>query len=268
MSKISADNIKKMVGPFMVGLLLLSATGFASCKRDREVIPEKKLVTLLADLEVAQIWKRRDPSATSMGADSIGLAVLKAHGVTAQQLDSTMGWYGKNADTYQELYAKVEKELDHRLSTIDRNRKKEEKASELDDLWPSARFARLGGFGGSRSVAFSIDNPDLKPGQVVEWRFRTVSGGNVEMLLGCEYPGGKNVYVSSMCFAHNVSGTKLYTDSAYAVKRLYGIIRPNGSSSETTLIDSISLQVLPFDSMEYFRYYHQKNYNMRSRRNR
>lgn len=260
-----AIDIKKMVGPSMVGLLLLSEIGVSSCHRDKEVLSEKKLVSLLADLEVAQIWQRREGSAEHLSADSVALAVLKAHGVTPAQLDSTMGWYGKNVDDYQKLYARVEKELDKRLTSISKQKPKED-VEGLQDLWTGPRFARIGGNGNTPAIVFSIENPEMEPGQILEWKMRNSSGSNIEMLLGGEYAGGDNVYTTQVFYSSSVSGMKFYTDSTRMLKRIYGVLRPgDGMERETTLIDSISLQVLPLDSNEYFRQAHQKKYRISSR---
>lgn len=256
------ENIVKMVGPFTVGLLMLSAPCL-SCQRNKEVIPEKELVSLLADLEVAQVWSRRPMGETVSSTDSVGLAVLKSHGVTPAQLDSTMGWYGRNVDDYQELYAKVEKELDKRLAHLGQA-KAVENSDGSRDLWQSPRFARLDGRSWLPGVAFSIDDPEIEPGEVVEWQLRQVAGGNLEILLGGEYAGGDNVYTSSSIYSRDATGVKFYTDSTRRVKRLYGTLRVmEGAGKETVLIDSLALIVTPMDSTQYFRTQHQKKYSIR-----
>lgn len=251
-----------MVGPFTVGLLMLSVP-CVSCRRDKEVIPEKELVRLLADLEVAQVWSRRPMGDHAFSSDSVGLAVLKSHGITPARLDSTMGWYGRNVDDYQELYAKVEKELDKRLAHLGQA-KAIENSDGSRDLWQSPRFVRLDDNSLLPGVAFSIDNPEIEPGEVVEWRMRQVAGVNLEVVLGGEYSGGDNVYTSSSIYSRNTTGVKFYTDSTRRIKRLYGTMRTmDGAGKDVALIDSLALIVTPMDSTQYFRALHQKKYSIR-----
>ena len=251
-----------MVGPFTVGLLMLSVP-CVSCRRDKEVIPEKELVRLLADLEVAQVWSRRPMVDHAFSSDSVGLAVLKSHGITPARLDSTMGWDGRNVDDYQELYAKVEKELDKRLAHLGQA-KAIENSDGSRDLWQSPRFVRLDDNSLLPGVAFSIDNPEIEPGEVVEWRMRQVAGVNLEVVLGGEYSGGDNVYTSSSIYSRNTTGVKFYTDSTRRIKRLYGTMRTmDGAGKDVALIDSLALIVTPMDSTQYFRALHQKKYSIR-----
>ncbi len=259
-------NSKRMAGPAMVGLLILLGIGGA-CTRQKGIIPEKELIKTLADLETARAWQRvSGPGIPRMSGDSVSLAVLKNNGITPEELDSTLSWYGRNVDDYQILYAKVERELDRRLNEVSKSQPLEITSEGVKDLWNFPRFSRITSEDLMPGLSFNIDNPDIEPGEIIEWKLRPVSGNNLEIVLGGEYDGGQYFYNNSTIYARNTTSVKLYTDSTRRLLRLYGTIEPRGNSSETVLIDSLALLILPKDDAQYFRNFHQKKYSILPKR--
>lgn len=250
---------KKHVAISFVAMLLILVGSASSCSRPKEIIPEKELVKLLADLEIAESYLRRPQSGDVYARDSIGLAVLKAHGYTPSQLDSTLGWYGKNVDLYQELYVKVERELDTRNLRAS-NEEKRQESEGVRNIWPGTQQVLIGGNALSEGLSFSIPEPGIERGEVVEWRMHPIQG-NVEVILGADYEEGGSRYTVSNMYSADASGVKFFTDTAMRVTRIFGLLRSlSPSPGSRLLVDSISLNILPLDSSQYYRAFHQKKY--------
>lgn len=240
-------------------LLLIFVGALSSCSRPKQIIPEKELIKLLADLEIAESYLRRPQSNDIYARDSIGLAVLKAHGYTTSQLDSTLGWYGKNVDLYQELYVKVERELDKR-NVRAANEEMRQESEGVRNIWQGTQQALIGGSTLSEGLSFSIPEPGIERGEVVEWRMHPIQG-NVEVMLGADYEEGESRYVVSNMYSANASGLKFFTDTAMRVTRIFGLLRPlSPAPGSRLLVDSLSLNILPLDSNQYYRAFHQKKY--------
>lgn len=255
---MTATALRRLVPIAALSMLLFVDS--ISCVRSKGIIPEKKLITLLADLEVAEAYSRMAADSRFQGRDSIGLAVLKSYGYTPDQLDSTLGWYGKNVDLYQELYAKVERELDHKMKEVSKNLVNKD-VGDQNELWTFPTHAAIGSDGMAGALTFSIPTLGITPGDVVVWRMHPVQG-NVEVLLGAEYQDGENLYLVSNMYASNTAEVILNTDSTRKVERLYGILRPIGLESrmERFLVDSISLKVRSADGETYYRTRHMSRF--------
>lgn len=242
----------------LVPAILLAGIS-VSCSHDKPPIPEKKLIALLSDLEIVDAYSRQAHPSLAIPRDSLGLAVLKKHGFTPEQLDSTLGWYGRNVDLYYELYGKVEHELDRRMAHLS-NRQTEIEEEGKRNIWAGSPQASLNDLNVSEGLSFSISAPEIRPGEIVEWRMHPTEG-SVEMLLGVEYADGESSFSVSGMYMSDTSGMTLQTDTSRIVSRIFGLVRPLSlSRGQRILIDSISLDVLPMDSTRYFRINHQKKY--------
>ena len=99
---------------FICGAAIFSASIFLGCdRRPKEVLSERKWSAFMADMQLAEACL--NSSAVSVhsrdGRLELGRSVLAAHGVTQEQLDTTLAWYGRNIDNYSELFEKVDKEI-------------------------------------------------------------------------------------------------------------------------------------------------------------
>lgn len=239
---------------------LLAVGTMLSCNRkEKGVVPEGKLVELLADLETGEAYARRPEAGLPQDRDSIGLGILAAHGVSPEQLDSTLGWYGRNLDDYAELYDKVDRELSRRLAKASARQEGEEQGAT--DLWNGSRFFRVTPADLSETALLDLREPGLERGQVVEWKMRLTGQSQAVMTLGVEYSDGESRYQVQNLYAERRSGVTLPTDTARDVVRLFGTLSiPLTPSSEPLLIDSITLRALPMDSTQLFRVRHQQKF--------
>lgn len=228
-------------------LALLTAT--AGCRHDRKApISEDRMVEILTDMQLAQAYTSTSQAMPGdLNRERMMEAVLKKHGVTGEELDSAISYYGRNIDEYYSLYEKVEKNL--------RGMTGKEIVTNEDDIWPYGQYAALFPNQMSNGIIFSIPANDIEKGNTLDWKMRLTSSENVELTLGVEYDDG-----SYSIYRKNASGTpeiSLITDTALTVKRIFGSLN-TPANTMPVWADSIRLIKTEFDSLNYYRIRHQK----------
>lgn len=236
---------------FMIMTLLL--TLLASCEqRPKGVLSEKKMVKLLADMQIAEAYvTTQNPG---MINDSLRYiysnSVLESNHVSRAELDSTMKWYARNMDLYQQLYVEVERELTRRQSKITGVN---EAIAAGSDMWPYGRNVMLMRNGSADVYTFSLEGGEGQPGEVLHWRARLPLSTSVKALLGVDYEGGMSSFVSRSISYDKEVKLELQTDTSKRVRRVYGMVSVAGVNSLPVWLDSITLYTTPFDSTEYYK---------------
>lgn len=227
---------------FLFGLLILPACN----NRPEGVLSDDEMADLLTDLQIVEAYYNTPgtPSKPS-SKDLLIESVLKEHGVTLAQLDSSLAYYGKNMDTYYALYDKVEKNL-----RLKNNQGTEALNTEADDFWPYGRFAVMANRQSTDGIQFSIPSETLQPGDRIEWKMRLTSAEGVDALLGVEYADGSSALVTRTPSGNSAVTISIQTDTAAVVKRVFGRMNIK-NLSHPVWADSIRLVRMDFDSLEY-----------------
>lgn len=231
----------------LIGAVLLCVAASGCNKRPDNVLSESETVDLLTDLQLAEAYNNTQQNGVLSGA-ALQEAVLAAHGITKEQYDATMQYYGKNVDDYYLLYEKVEARL----------RKKSEKAGagvnsdseNQNDIWPYSKFTYFSKVDDMDGLKFSIDPGDLQPGERLEWKINLTRSDAVEGVLGLEYTDGSAIMSKRSAAGSNKVSITLQTDTAKQAKRIFGIMKVP-SHIMPLWGDSIMLIRSPFDSLEY-----------------
>ncbi len=252
-------DLRIILSVFVISLILVGCD-----KRPGNVLDEDEMVRLIADMEVAEIYFQQYPGGYYNDSirDRAIQFVLDKHHISKKDFDSTLTWYGKNIDVYQQLYSKVDKELLNRQKKITG---KSETDLVSNDLWPFSRHYFIDSKSGRHDINFAIQSSEVESGERLIWRLRTNSMPSGQILLGVEYENGTSS-VTYQSTNSKISEITLQTDSSQRVKRIMGQFRLKDSSSLPVWIDSISLKSLPFDSTEYYRIYSQRLYRGPKRR--
>lgn len=227
---------------------------FLTCcvgKKDNEIISEKELVALLTDMEIAEAYTTSSGSVSSAQSRSIGEGVLKAHGVTREQLDSTLAWYGRNADLYYELLQKVDKNIENRQQLLAREQGAVEENRDKFDLWTGLRGVRISENTLNKGIVFDINSPEIEKGDVLEWCFRTSGEMNANALLGVDYADGSSHTQRFSRYDDRRFSLKLQTDSSKVVKRIFGYFQERDASNLPVWCDSIRLIRSALDTLTY-----------------
>lgn len=239
-------------GRYIFAVILLSffLTGCGG-KKDKGVISEKELVALLTDLEIAEAYTTSSGSITSVQSRSIGEGVLKAHGVTREQLDSTLSWYGRNADLYYELLKKVDKNIEKKQQLLARQQGAVDEKGDKSDLWRGLRGVRISENTLRKGIVFDISSPEIEKGDVLEWCFRTSGEVNANALLGVDYADGTSHSQRIPRYGDRRFSLKLQTDSSKTVKRIFGYFQETDASALPVWCDSIRLLRHALDTFSY-----------------
>lgn len=233
--------------------LLLLLLVYGCNHKPKEVLPEDEMVDLLTDLQLAEGYLN-SAGPNSVERDALIASVLKKHGVSQAQLDSTIAYYGRNIDEYYLLYNKVENNI----------RKKSFNASNVevnpqaDDIWPYNRFAALFPNQTSNGITFSFPADNLESGNTLEWKFRLPNSEQIDASFGVEYTNGLISLINRN--SSNLRGVsiELQTDTSLVAKRIFGSMT-SYELNHLLWVDSIQLVKLPFDSLNYYKIRSQKS---------
>ncbi len=255
----------RLVGVAAFGLLIL-----ASCKhRPSGVISESKMVDVMVDMQLAEAYASSQITGSEREQRRLELAdaVLASHGVTQEEVDSTLQWYGRNLDDYTKLYEKVDKRLLAKKKDLTKGDAQLAEAIAGDNLWPFGKNGVISPLGNSDGWVFSLPEPELQKGDRIVWKFHVGESSNaLNGVLGVEYEDGTSEASTSFFSNRKTIELSLQTDTGKVVKRLYGTMRLKEMTDNAMFADSISLEKMPFDSLEYYRGRSQKRYGIPVRR--
>ena len=222
----------------------------ASCSsRPRNVLPENKMVDLMADMELAEAYINTARSSSSQDRIDIGKSVLQAHGVSQETLDTTLAWYGRNMDEYTELFEKVDKKILQR-----RDKLTEEsgiKIKESDNLWIYSPHLVVSPLSGRDNFVFSIPHPPIEKGDLLKLTFALPNATSIKSSFGVEYTDGSGeAAIAHMSSKRSVEFT-FQTDTSRTVSRIFGIMNLKEMKDNPIYVDSLKILAEPFDSLSY-----------------
>lgn len=242
------------VCPLLRSALILPVILFmmlvCSCDRRPDgVLSEGEMVDLLTDMTLAETFEQSAPARELPDSvrHRLGEGVMRQHGVTREEFDSTVSWYGRNLDLYQKLYAKVDKRLTARIrkesgGNIDLN---------ADDIWRLSRHYMFVAQGDGRVLLFENTSDMIKGGETLEWTMVFNASPHVSLLLGVDYQDGTSAMIERTYRGDRKLKLILQTDSSRQVKRVFGTVEVDRNFLPA-FADSIRLSKLPFDSTTYY----------------
>lgn len=245
-------------------LLCLCNILFGCSGKPRDVIPENRFVDLMADMQLAEAYADNNPDGRDIMTRRNELAkrVMSGYGVTQDEIDSTLLWYGKNIDKYSELYEKVDKRISEKRAAMEKDSKPMQEISG-DDLWPYSRHGFITNLGANDGWILSIKHPDIQKGDRLIWTMKPGNmTNNYNGVLGVEYEDGSSEAVNFSNSMSNILELALQTDTGKIVERIYGTILLKSKPDRPVFVDSIALRHTPYDSLEYSRYRYQRKYGI------
>ena len=203
--------------------LMLIATGCR--KRPKGVLSDDDMVQLIADMEVAEVFIQQHGEMlyNDSARDKAVQWVLDRRGIDRADFDSTISWYGKNMDTYSNLYAKVDEELAKRQ----RQATGDESAiiQSGKDLWPYSRHLIMSELMNSNAITFSLPGDEIEKGDRLNLKMRTRGLQSGAVLLGVDYVNGTSSYYHTNQNGSSKIDVSLQTDTSKTVKRIFGYVR-------------------------------------------
>lgn len=235
----------------IVLLVMTSCVG-----RPKGILSDKDMAKIVADLELTEAYSSTLPSRNARTARLEATEyVLQKHGLTREEFDSTMSWYGRNVDAYYDMCDIAQKEIQNRKRKISGAKTVEIKTT---DLWPYQKHLYLSALSNSNAFEFSIPAEDLKRGQNLSLQFKLNNAASADALFGIEYDNGLKSYLSRIVNESKKYELNIQTDTSLTVKRIFGNFIFNDKKIPLWL-DSISLTALPLDSAEYHKIHNLKS---------
>lgn len=248
----------------ILAFIFIAATLLAGCsKRPKGILSEDEMVSLMADIQIAEAMQESGKSIDGNGRmdrELLGRGVLMAHGVSMAEMDSTLAWYGRNMDEYSKLYKKVDEELKRRQTRYARAAGESSQEGPSSDLWPYGRHLVLSDKSLTDGIVAILPASELTPGDKLTWKMRTMGAGMRDIMLGVDYEDGSTSIVKSTA---NNSFEKwvevsLQTDTLLAVDGIFAVMKTE-SNDKRVYVDSIQLIHQPLNRDEY----HKINYQRR-----
>lgn len=234
-------------------LILGAAIILAACSgRPSGVLSDSKMSDLLADLEIAQAYadSHHDFDSDSM-RKVLRQSVLIKHGVSQQQLEATLTWYGRNIEKYTKLQDDVANRIRKRQTAHLDVDNSSGKASE--GLWQYPKMMRSTLLSSYDGIVASMPAGDIEKGATIELSgFVVQPSYGVKLIFGVSYPDGVTSMVK-MPLGLGSFAVKLQTDSARVANRIFSIIKNESGQSGNIVVDSLRLTMYPFEQSVYNR---------------
>lgn len=238
------------IAVYLLSILMLVVSG-ACNKRPPHVISEKKMVEILTDIQLAESYFVSVEGMRNVDRNMIAESVIKKHGVTREDLDSTISYYGRNIDEYYVLYDKVEKNLQKKNPNL-----RAAEPSEKADIWPYNHFTLLSSGQSTDGITFSFVPENLTKGESLEWIMRLSSPETGDASFGVSYEDGSVTINKTNISGYNALSIELQTDTGKVVKRVFGNMTLQ-RQEKPVFIDSIRILTTEYDSLNYSKLYRQ-----------
>lgn len=233
--------------------IIIVLVAVCSCKRTPGyVIKTDEMSALLADMHMAEAVVESDYGHYSTDSSRMALkqAVLESHGVTAEQFDTSLVWYGHNIDRYLEAY-------DGAIALLKERQASAGSAAVLAmsvggdsaEVWPGARHLALSRRLPSQMIGFDLSRDEnFEQGDIYTFRVKVLDapGAKVKWQMAANYADGRldvlNLNISPM--QSGWSEVTFVTDSTRTLDRLRGHfeVEPDDQAKSGEIwVDSISL---------------------------
>ena len=236
--------MKKLLSGVVVALVTASCSKVPS-----SVIQPEEMAQLMADVHtgeaMAEMNRANYPNDSTKQA--LKQSIYLRHGVTAQQVDSSFAWYGRNITFYMDVYDRTIEILDRRLIETG-NRIAAEAALSIAgdsvDVWPNARFLTFNDLMPSRTATFSFSNDEnWERGDCYTWRAKFFN--NTETLrftIVAEYTDGTVDMASKSFSGEGWNELVFSSDSTRTANRIFGFI--DGLSRPGTMLRADSMEMI------------------------
>lgn len=238
----------------------------ACSKRPGNVLSTKEMAEVLADMHVAEAVVELNPSRFSTDSMKMLLkqSVYAAHGITDEQFDTSLVWYGHNMDKYIEV-------LDAEIALLEkRDRAAGSMAASMSvagdsvDLWPGSRYLVLSDRYPTMAVPFKITIDDnCEPGDQYTWRVKVIDNerSTINWTIAASYADSTMEILSMNTAQSGWNEATFLTDSTRILTSLRGQFVPTlQEGSKVVCVDSIQLVRKRVDATKYPQRYRQRSY--------
>lgn len=249
----------------LLALLTAACSGVPS-----DVIQPEEMAQLMADVHTGEAVV--DMNRWDYESDSMKLvfkeSVYAKHGVTSEQVDSSMAWYGRNITRYMDVYDRTIEILEQRLTETG-NREAAAAmsiAGDSVDVWPYPRYLSFTPLSPSGYITFRFNaDENWEKGDVYTWRAKFIINGNDgEWGMAATYSDGAVETIYSGYGQEGWREITLRSDSTRTMTSLRGYMRADLGQTRMALVDSIEIIRKRLSPDDYGQRYRQRGvYNYR-----
>lgn len=254
-----------------LALLALSMMTISCDKTPDYVIKSDDMVDLLVDIHkgesVIELNRSRYPGDSMRKV--MKQSILLRHGVTQEQFDTSLVWYGHNIEKYIEVYDKVIEELEGEIKladvSSDGTRVQMAVVGDSVDAWGDVRHRQFAYGEPSDIMKFNMRRDEnWEKGDVYTWRFYVRKRTSpMTWTLAADYNDGSTDYTYGFVTSEGWNEVTFVTDTAKVTSSLYGTIMLEPAPFESTYVDSITLVRTRHKPAEYYRSNIRTSYNGR-----
>lgn len=231
------------------------------------VISPDDMAELLADIHTGEsiIEQNYSEFRSDSAKRALKMSVYNLHGVTPEQVDTSLMWYGHHLDKYNDVYDRTIEILEDRVAHVKTTAAMEAMAIAGDsvDVWNGAQHLTIASTSPTQYLSFALDRDEnWEPGDVYAWRFKTINNsGNLTLSVLVDYADGAVEHSFSTTAADGWHSVQLSTDSLREARRVYGFVRLLPPHNDGYLyIDSISLVRNRVSEATYVQRFRQRKY--------
>lgn len=242
----------------LVGILAASCNKIPSY-----VLQPDDMASLMADIHVGE--SVMDLNRSQYPDDSTKMmmkqSVLARHGVSQQDLDTSMEWYSHHLSYYMDVYDKTIEILERRIAETG-NRIAAENisvAGDSVDVWSSAMMLAVNRLSPSQYITFSLQSDEnWELGDSYTWRAKFVNSSEPSVWgIMADYADGTTEYITADVSGDGWREIKFVADSTKEARRVYGYINIESRPGTTLWADSIMLIRNRVDREQYRHRYQQ-----------
>lgn len=249
--------------------VLAAAVVLCACKRVPDhVIQPDDMAELLADIHTAEsaVDLNYQKFVTDSSRKVVKQAIFKKHGVTAQQFDTSMVWYGAHLDRYMDVYDHVDEILQKRLehnTAVASQQASLSLAGDSVDVWAGSRRFAMDNKSETHNIFFSsARDANWEKGDMYTWRAKIMNNpGQSAWKFVTEYSDGTLEVLNTSFSAEGWQEMSFYTDSTRQPERIYGVMII-GNQDRPLYIDSMQMVRKRLDTDKYRMRYRQKHYDV------
>ena len=249
-----------VIGILFVFILLMS------CSDKGGVLSHDDFVSLLVDIHKGEAYT--DINFRDFRMDSARAAykqsILAKHGITQEEFDTTMVWYGMHIEDYLEVYDDVIAELEKEVANS--NASLNASLSLIGDsvnTWTESSYYVINKKSPSQFLTFYLEKDEnWEPGDSYTWQMKTfnrLSPAKWTMVIAYEDKTAE--YKSEEIADDGWTKMTMVIDSLRTPVALYGYAEFNIHNDEVIYVDSVSLIRNRVTELDYRRRFNQRRFN-------
>ncbi|MDE7389195.1 MAG: DUF4296 domain-containing protein [Muribaculaceae bacterium] len=245
--------------------VILLCVAVVACNRVPEgVLDEQQLATVMVDLQYATALANEQIRANPDG-DSLRAAILhsvfRRHGITPEQYDSTLRWYGHHMTRYIDACNIADSIISDSIRSIDRQillaRSRRGGGADTVNVWPHDPVHVFGPRLPQEYLTFNLTPDSIwAKGDIYILEFTPINARNgVTARLVVDYSDRRmttEIIETVSAPGNDRVSLTLQTDSNKTVRRIYGFIY-HPSDGDNTYIGDVALKRTSLNAEDYYR---------------